>query len=63
MSLTYQTPEAVSIGKTYPATAFVLQNTWDLEEIDLDKKLQESTAQQPALKLVNPNQNTATRFQ
>ena len=63
MSLTYQTPEAVSIGKTYPATAFVLQNTWDLEEIDLDKKLQESTAQQPAHKLVNPNQNTATRFQ
>ncbi|MEP7149155.1 MAG: hypothetical protein ABI857_09755, partial [Acidobacteriota bacterium] len=39
MKLTYQTPEAVTIGKTYPATAFVLQNTWDLEEVDLDKKL------------------------
>ena len=46
MRLTYQTPEAVTIGKTYPATAFVLQNTWDLEEVDLDKKLQMMTAQQ-----------------
>jgi hypothetical protein len=60
MSLTYQTPDAVSIGKTYPATAFVLQNTWDLEEVDLDKKLQESNALRPAA----TNQNTATtRFQ
>src|SRR5688572_6744016 len=46
MRLTYQTPEAVTIGKTYPAAAFVLQNTWDLEEVDLDKKLQLVTAQQ-----------------
>ena len=34
-------PEAVTIGKTYPPTAFVLENTWGLEEVDLDKKLQE----------------------
>ncbi len=56
MKLTYQTPEAVTIGKTYPATAFVLQNTWELEEVDLDKKLQEATAARP----VSTNQNTAT---
>lgn len=41
MSLTYQSPESVSIGKTYPEKAFVLENTWGLEEIDLDKKLLE----------------------
>jgi hypothetical protein len=60
MKLTYQTPEAVTIGKTYPATAFVLENTWELEEVDLDKKLQEATATRP---IGASNQNTATRFQ
>jgi hypothetical protein len=60
MSLTYQTPETVTIGKKYPPTAFVLQNTWSLEEVDLDKKLRETTAEtQP----VSSNQNTASRFQ
>lgn len=59
MSLTYQMPEAVTIGKKYPATAFVLQNTWNLEEVDLDKKLNEATAEKP----VSSNQNTASRFQ
>lgn len=44
MRLTYQTPEAVTIGKTYPASAFVLENSWDLEVVDLDKKLQELNA-------------------
>lgn len=44
MKLTYQTPEAVTIGKTYPDAAFVLQNTWNLEEVDLDKKLREVAA-------------------
>ena len=39
MKLTYQTPGDVSIGKAYPATAFVLENSWGLEEVDLDKKL------------------------
>ena len=58
MSLTYQTPEAVTIGKTYPASAFVLQNTWNLDEVDLDKELRESTARQPQ----SSNQNSATRF-
>jgi len=59
MKLTYQAPEAVTIGKTYPPGAFVLQNSWELEEVDLDKKLQEATAARP----VSTNQNTATRFQ
>ena len=59
MSLTYQTPETVTIGKRYPPTAFVLQNTWSLEEVDLDKKLQESSAQ----KTVNSNHNTASNIQ
>jgi hypothetical protein len=61
MKLTYQTPEEVSIGKTYPASAFVLQNSWELEEVDLDKKLQEATAVKPGGSSLN--QNTATRFQ
>lgn len=44
MRLTYQTPDAVSIGKTYPADAFQLENTWGLQEVDLDKKLEEVRA-------------------
>ena len=59
MKLRYQTPEAVVIGKTYPQTAFVLQNSWQFEEVDLDKKLQELTAEQPA----RTNQNSTTRVQ
>jgi hypothetical protein len=58
MSLTYQSPEAVTIGKNYPATAFVLQNTWNLEEVDLDQKLREAAAAKPV-----PNSNTAARPQ
>ena len=45
MRLTYQSPDAVTIGKTYNSSVFVLENTWGLEEVDLDKKLQEATAQ------------------
>jgi hypothetical protein len=61
MKLTYQTPETVTIGKKYPPAAFVLENTWGLEEVDLDKKLQEATASRP---VSTTNTNTATtRFQ
>ncbi len=63
MKLTYQMPEAVKIGRKYPDTAFVLQNTWNLEEVDLDKKLQEFTAQKPEGSTSNRNNNSATRFQ
>lgn len=37
MSLTYQTPSSVSVGKTYNTDVFVLKNTWNLPEVDLDK--------------------------
>lgn len=64
MKLTYQMPEEVKIGKKYPEAAFVLQNSWGLEEIDLDRKLQEVTAQKPTQPgTAVMNQNTATRFQ
>lgn len=59
MSLTYQSPESVSIGKTYPGKAFVLENTWGLELIDLDKKLEETRSQSPTTEVPK---NT-TRFQ
>jgi len=63
MKLTYQMPEAVTIGKKYPPSAFVLENTWELEEIDLDKKLQEQMAARPS-GTTGTNTNTATtRFQ
>lgn len=46
MRLKYQAPRTVTIGKSYPDRAFVLENTWNLEEIDLDKKLAEVQSQQ-----------------
>ncbi|MFL6467286.1 MAG: hypothetical protein ACJ72Z_04945 [Pyrinomonadaceae bacterium] len=59
MRLRYQTPGDVMIGEVYPVTAFVLQNSWQLEEVDLDKKLQQLTAAQPAAS----NSNTPARIQ
>lgn len=59
MRLTYQTPESVSIGKTYPAAAFELRNEWGLEEVDLDKKLQEAKSRNT----LTDNSNSATRAQ
>lgn len=61
MKLTYQTPEAVTIGTTFPPGAFVLQNTWNLEEIDLDKKLSEALAERPPVS--STNKAGVTRFQ
>lgn len=64
MKLTYQSPESVKIGNSYPATAFMLQNSWELKELDLDKKLTEASAQQTVVKPpAQPNSNSATRFQ
>jgi hypothetical protein len=48
MTLTYQTPEDVLIGNVFPDAAFVLKNSWNLEEVDLDQKLAEVTAARPA---------------
>ena len=58
MKLTYQAPETVSVGRTFPQSAFVLQNTWNLEEVDLDKKLQEAAA---TPKPLSENQNAAVK--
>jgi len=64
MKLTYQMPGEVKIGRKYPETAFVLQNSWGLEEVDLDKKLQEAMAQKPTPPGgAVSNQNSASRFQ
>jgi hypothetical protein len=64
MKLTYQSPESVKIGNSYPTTAFMLQNSWELKELDLDKKLSEASAQQTVIKPpAQPNANSATRFQ
>lgn len=64
MRLTYQSPEAVTIGRKYPATAFVLENSWELEVLDLDKKLQEVTARHPQTRTSpSPTPNGMTRFQ
>ncbi len=41
MRLIYQTPKDVLIGRDFPDEAFVLENRWDLEEYNLDDKLQE----------------------
>ncbi len=46
MSLTYQSPESVTIGKTYNAEVFVLENRWNLPVVDLDKKV---SSQQSAI--------------
>ena len=59
MKLTYQTPETVAIGNTYPDAAFVLQNSWHLEEIDLDKRLNEASVDLPP----GTGKTTGTRFQ
>ncbi len=63
MKLTYQTPSAAIIGRSYPETGFVLKNSWGLEVLDLDKQLNElnnSSASQP---VTPPNEKAATRVQ
>lgn len=58
MRLTYQSPMGVVIGKTFPDTAFVLQNTWNLEEVDLDQKLRDAVNKPASLLNLNTaNQN------
>jgi len=44
MRVTYQSPDAVTIGTHFPDTAFLLQNSWNLEEVDLDQKLRDAIA-------------------
>lgn len=49
MKLKYQAPEDVKIGNSFPVTAFTLQNSWGLEEVDLDQKLRETNATTPVI--------------
>lgn len=39
LKLIHAAPEGVKIGREYPDTAFLLENEWGLETLDLDKKL------------------------
>ncbi|HEX8565369.1 MAG TPA: hypothetical protein VF648_06830 [Pyrinomonadaceae bacterium] len=41
VKLTYQTPQAVVLGRNYETPIFQLENTWGLPEFDLDKQLQQ----------------------
>ncbi len=59
MKLTYQSPEAVTIGNSFPPGAFVLQNSWNLEEVDLDKRLAEVPVDKPS----SSNRSNVTRLQ
>jgi hypothetical protein len=36
ITITYQTPEEVTLDREYPQEAFVLENKWELKEADLD---------------------------
>jgi hypothetical protein len=38
ITITYQTPESITIDHDYPPEAFVLTNKWGLTEVDLDAK-------------------------
>ena len=63
MRLTYKAPEAVVIGHEFPATAFVLQNSWNLDVLDLDKELQEATAAAVPAQPANKPPSNASRYQ
>jgi hypothetical protein len=36
ITITYQSPESVTLDREYPPEAFMLENKWDLPEVDLD---------------------------
>jgi hypothetical protein len=59
MKLTYQSPEAVTIGNSFRLEAFVLENSWNLEEVDLDKRLAEVPATGPSS---SANKAVVTKF-
>ena len=61
MKLTYQTPEDVLIGHVFSDEAFILKNSWNLEEVDLDQKLAEARTQplQPTTPAIN---TSVTKF-
>jgi hypothetical protein len=60
IKLSYQNPESVMIGNKFNDAAFVLQNSWNLEEVDLDKRLAEVKIDQPTSNAVKTG---ASRYQ
>ena len=44
LSITYQDSTSVEVNKPYPAKAFVLENKWQLPEVDLDAQNKKVTA-------------------
>jgi hypothetical protein len=36
LSLSYQAPDSMDIDREFPSAAFVLENRWQLPEVDLD---------------------------
>jgi hypothetical protein len=47
LSITYQTPTEVEIDKEYRPEAFVLENRWQLSEVDLDARQRNKAAVTP----------------
>jgi len=44
LSISYQEPSSVALNKEYPPEAFVLENKWQLPEVDLDAQNKKVTA-------------------
>jgi hypothetical protein len=47
LSITYQTPAAVDVDKEFRPEAFVLENRWQLSEVDLDARQRNKAAVTP----------------
>ena len=47
LSLSYQDPSTVELNKEYPPQAFVLQNKWQLPEVDLDAEKNKKLTSNP----------------
>ena len=43
ITITYQTPETLTVNRDYASEAFVLENKWGLREVDLDAEKRSST--------------------
>jgi hypothetical protein len=47
LSITYQTPAAIDVNKEFRPEAFVLENRWQLSEVDLDARQRNKSAVTP----------------
>jgi len=47
LSITYQTPAAIDVDKEFRPEAFVLENRWQLSEVDLDARQRDKPAATP----------------